>query len=57
MMDVRSSEASRQLLTAIHARLPAGHHGYFMVNQRRYQGTLHLIERFAEDRDAAPDHH
>jgi primosomal protein N' len=46
-MDGRSREASSQLLTTIQARLPAGDQSYFMVNRRRYQGTLQLIERFA----------
>jgi SAM-dependent methyltransferase len=50
-MDARSCEASGRLLTTIQARLPAGDQNYFMVNERRYQGTLHLIERFAKNEE------
>jgi SAM-dependent methyltransferase len=61
MMDVGSPEALGQLLAAIQARLPAGHDGYFVVNRRRYQSTLQLIKRFADEGEileigAAPAH-
>jgi SAM-dependent methyltransferase len=47
-MDVRSSETFGQLLAAVRACLPAGSEAYFLANERRYQGTLQLVERFAE---------